>query len=396
MSTESIVSEIKKRTNSQGVVENDGKSLLYITKINIQNEDNIDIKENEKLFNTLLKNDIIDQPIYNTQSLTKKLDQLRNSWIELNLFKEDDIKFKVDLNSNTQQYDNQIKQVVETSFVEAQEDYLHQREIFYSNKPIPVELNVYSKLNNFDSGKLKLSANASEKTPFTYQLSYLGKALTIQNNSVLNYSLHLKTSALKNSYSPTFQFNLDNKFINQPNSKMYLQSNFGLLEKQSYLKDVKFGLFKQLSQCCSLDLSFKTNFNKQLNILFNYQQNLDKSNKFVFNLDHDILSLKNNWNINILSKHNIFKSMSSDNKLTFNDEKVSNNLTWVFGDSFFTAASLATNYNINSSELNTDLILKAGINASKRGPFLEFGFKQPTNESFNTENSFFYNIAWQY
>ncbi|XBW36797.1 hypothetical protein QEN19_002374 [Hanseniaspora menglaensis] len=396
MSTESIVSEIKRRTQGEGAVENDGKSLLYITKINIKNEDNLVKSDSEKLFNTLLKDDIIDHPIYNTESLTKKLNELRNTWVELNLFTQDNVKFEVDLCSNTTEYENQIKEIVESSFADAQEDYLHQREIFNSNKPIPVELNVYSKLNGFEKSKFKLSAAASDKSPFTYQLSYLGNSLTVQNNAVLNYSLHLKTSVLKDIYNSTFQFNMNTKFIRQPNSKMYFQSNFGLAEKHSTLNNVKLGFFKQITKSSNLDLSFQTNFNQKLNILLSYQQNLDKVNKFNFKFDHDVLSQKNAWDASLISKFSKLNCISTDNKLVFNEDSLNNKFTVKTGQNVFSSVAVANKFKIPSSEITSDVILSAGVNSSKNGPSFEFGYKQSIGSELDLNKGFFYNILWQY
>lgn len=396
MSTESIINELENLSGDKAGVKNDGKSLLYITKVNIKNENNILPAENEKLFSALLKHDIIDHPIHNTDSLNAKLNQLRDSWVDLNLFSKDAIRFEVDLSSDKKEYENELKKVVDSSFADVQEDLLHQREIFNFNKPIPVELNIYSKLNNFQDSTIKVAASASNKAPFSYQLSYLGKALNIQNNAVFNYSVLFKTSVLKNQYSPTLAFNLDSKFIRQPNSKMYLQANCGIGEQNSNLKDVKLGFFKQLTKCSLLDLGFKTNLDTQFNILFNYQQNLDKISKFSFNFDHNVSSLKNNWNISVLSHFNQSKNLTTDNKLTFNDEKLSNNLTCKLGQSVFTSLTLSSNYTMNNSELNSDLILTTGFKGSNKGPVFEFGFKQPYNKDFEVHDGFFYNIIWQY
>lgn len=396
MSTETIINELKTLSGEQAGAKNDGKSLLYITKVNINNENSISPAENERLFSALLKHDIIDHPIHNTDSLNAKLNQLRDSWVDLDLFSKNAIRFEVGLSPDKKEYEGELKKVVDSSFADVQEDILHQREIFNFNKPIPVELNIYSTLNNFQDSRVKVSASASNKAPFSYQLSYLGKALSIQNNAVFNYSVLLKTSVLKNQYHPTLAFNLDSKFIKQSNSKMYLQSNCGIGEHNSHLKDVKLGFFKHLTKCSLLDLAFKTNLNTQFNILFNYQQNLDKISKFSFNFDHNVISLKNNWNINILSHFNQSKNLTTDNKLTFNDEKLSNNLTCKLGQSVFTSLTLSSNYTMETADLNSDLILTTGFKGSNKGPVFEFGFKQPYNKAFEVHDGFFYNIAWQY
>ena len=83
--------------------------LVYITKINFQDSDFN--PEQKEILTGLLKGDIIENPLYSLKDISSKLNSIKTNWTQLNLFQKDSIKFEVDLDTTSADFDKKLNNI---------------------------------------------------------------------------------------------------------------------------------------------------------------------------------------------------------------------------------------------------------------------------------------------
>ncbi|KAL6934719.1 hypothetical protein ACO0OL_003264 [Hanseniaspora opuntiae] len=365
--------------------------LVYITKINFQDSDFN--PEQKEILTGLLKGDIIENPLYSLKDISSKLNSIKTNWTQLNLFQKDSIKFEVDLDTTSADFDKKLNNIYTNFLSKSDGDILNYKELFDNYKPIPVELKVTSKMIGINNIQYGLSSHASNKEKFSYQFKTNGLFVPKSTNFILNYNTALKTGVVP-GYKPTLSINTNLKHFFLPYHNFYLNANLNLYDKTNSLDSYKVGMNKELNKTNKINFDFISNSKASI-FTIGYVTNMSKFTTLNINWNYDVYKKTSEF-VNTVNTSSIKSPSVSDNlqlQVKSTDScKASYNITT--GSKYFAKVGVEGTSNISKFNPSAVLDLAVGFNPNKRTSGFEVGYKFSPGTEMNKDNVY-YGFRWE-
>lgn len=383
--SESLTADINKGP------EDPQSRLVYITKINFQDPD---LKSEQKeILTSLLKGDIIENPLYCLKDISAKLNSIKTNWTQLNLFQNDSVKFEVELDTANPDFDKKLNEIYTNFLSKSDGDILNYKELFDNYKPIPVELKVTSKMIGINNVHYGLSSHASNKEKFSYQFKTNGLFVPKSTNFILNYNTALKTGVVS-GYKPTLSINTNLKHFFLPYHNFYLNANFNLYDKTSSLDSYKVGMNKELNKTNKINFDFISN-SKASVFTIGYVTDMSKFTKLNINWNYDVYKKTSEF-VNTVNTSSIKSPSVSDNlqlQVKSSDFcRASYNITT--GSKYFAKVGVEGTSNISKFNPSAVLDLAVGFNPNKKTSGFEVGYKFSPGAEMNKDNVY-YGFRWE-
>ena len=365
--------------------------LVYITKINFKDSDFND--EQQGILTNLLKEDIIENPLYSVKQISTKLNNIKSNWTQLNLFQKDSLKFEVDLDTTATDFDKKLNGIYTDFLKKGEGDILNYREVFDNYRPIPVELKVTSKMIGINNIKYGLSSHASNKEKFSYEFKTTGLFVPKSTNFILNYNTVMKTCVVP-GYKPTLNINTNLKHFFLPYHNFYANTNLNLYDNLNVLDSYKVGFNKEINKNNKINFDF--NSNKKASIFtIGYQTTMTKFTNLNINWNYDVYKKTSEF-INTLNTSTIKSRYVSDNlqlQVKSSDfVKASSNI--IIGSKQFAKVGLEGTSSISKFAPSVVLDLAVGFNPNRRTSGFEVGYKFSPGSEINKDNVY-YGFRWE-
>lgn len=365
--------------------------LVYITKINFQDSDFN--PEQQHILTQLLKDEVIENPLYSIKEISSKLSNIKNNWTQLNLFQKDSLKFEVDMDTTATDFDAKLDNVYTNFLKKGDSDILNYRELFDNYKPIPVELKVTSKMIGINNIKFGLSSHASNREKFTYQFKTAGLFVPKSTNFILNYNTVLKTGVVP-GYKPTLNINTNLKHFFLPYHNFYANTKLNLYDNLKPVDSYKVGINKEINKDNKINFDFDSNQKASI-FTIGYQTKMSPFTNLNINWNYDV-NKKTSEFVNTLNTSTIKSEYVSDNlqlQIKSTDfVKAASNIT--IGSKHYAKVGVEGTSALSKFSPTAVINLAVGFNPNTRTSGFEIGYKFDPTAEMNKDNVY-YGFRWE-